>query len=283
MTEEENQSETTSGFYEIDDKLYFTDNKGDMFRLDFDINKKNKIKKSKQQTIKNYIEDENDMTNDTEDITNQQVRENYWHETSQTKLDGSTMMMETRISKCVEAGGTLEECSKKVKSEMKNKGSENTNTEDIEDIKEEEEEEEEEEETKKEDICPKKLDMLKEKAAKYDALQAENESLKGDMKSFQEDFLVLKKEHEDIMKERNEEIEFKRQEKIKQISTDFDIPIEEIQDDTIEELEKFEKRIDMALKRDKEVADGTPTEDMTQYISDMEKRGQELMAKYKLS
>ncbi len=63
------------------------------------------------------------------------------------------------------------------------------------------------------------------------------------------DFLVYKKKIDD--KETTEK-EVSRQKVIKRISHDFDNPEEEMKDDTIDEIEKLEKRLEMALKSDTE-------------------------------
>ena len=78
-------------------------------------------------------------------------------------------------------------------------------------------------------------------------LKAEKEKAENDLELFKADFLKFKKKIDD--KEATE-IEDKRQEVIKRISYDFDMPEEELKDDSMEELKKLEKRLEMALKRD---------------------------------
>ena len=224
---------------------------GSSYELDFDI--KNLIgvestksvqpateeyKSSNEREPPTHKKSESAMENkeqNTQDLTEQQYRESYWKETKQYKLDGSTAMMETRISKCMEATGkSREECSKEVKSEMTKKGSENTNTTDSinEEEKEEKEVEVEKEEKKEEkkdtiekeeikeetkdniEICPDELDILKKKAEKYD------ETVK-DLKHMRE---YIKKSKEKEAKES----EKKLVEKIEKFTNDFVVPDEPI-------------------------------------------------------
>jgi len=167
-------------------------------------------------------------------------------------------MMETRISKCMEATGkSREACSKEVKTRMKKNGSENTNTDTIDkkEIKEADKEStkdkgnkvdniEEEVEADMVDICPKKLDMLTEKAKKWDEQQIEIDDLKKDFKDAM-DYVNKIKEKE------AKDLEVKRQDKIEKLSNDFQIPKSEIENDTIEDLEKTRRRLDFALNTEK--------------------------------
>ena len=91
---ESTELELEPGFYKIEGKTYQIEENGDMYELDFDITPE----KEDKQSIKNNMEKELDMkkdnTPDSEQPTNDTMLEdNYWKETSQTKLDRSTAMM----------------------------------------------------------------------------------------------------------------------------------------------------------------------------------------------
>src|SRR4030066_2553921 len=94
-------TEHDSGFYEIEGKLYYMKNNGDMFEVNLDKETTNDNNNNNQHSIKNYIDKKRNMKDDTkkasqdlsEDLTNQQNEENYWKQTSQTKIDGSVMAM----------------------------------------------------------------------------------------------------------------------------------------------------------------------------------------------
>lgn len=282
-------------FEDIKDKLYVIEQNGEIYKLDFDNNEgvlraeekpdkelQSDTEPSQPPTKKN----EKIMTNEkelSEDITRQQVRENYWHETKETKLDGSTAMMETRIAKCIEAGGTFEECSKKVKAEMKKKGSENTNTEDMD---EEEEVEEEEEETEE------KTDMVEQLKAEKEKLEKEKAKLETDMKSMKDQFAEWGDTMSKIKEERAIELAQKRNEKIKKISKDFQLAEEELKEEALKEiLEKpthdmildfVESILDKAGKRAVDTETLPETEDFTDYLNSAQQEHEKLMAKYDL-
>jgi len=246
---EQDTTDITPGLYNIDGKLHEIDENGDVFELDFDINK----------SIKNNIEEKSDM--ETEDISGKEAYDAYWKETSQTKTDRSTAMMETRISKCMELlGKSWEECSKEVKSRMKKEGSENTNTEDVEEVEETEDSEEESADTV--EVCAKEYDFLKEKYEELKAVQAEKDTMK-------EDFDKVIGLFNKIKEERDAELENKRKEKIAQLSKDFDIPEEELKDDSMEELLKTERRFDFALKKNSETEDVDDESDVYDETEDM--------------
>jgi len=291
MPKQENQEfvPKTNSFYEADGNLYFVKGDGDMYKLDFDISKYlgKDMDKKKKHAIKNKNKNTSDMDKETPlemDLTSKQVEENYWVETSQTKLDGSTAMMETRRSKCVEATGkSMEECSKEVKTRMKKAGSDNTNTTDFDDKekddkkekKEEKGEKEEEEEDKKDfiEICPKELDMLRKKATQLDELKKENEAMKTDF----QDIVGF---YNNLKKERADELEVKRQGKIKQLTKDFNIPETEFENDTMEEIEKSERRLNMGLKKAEEEIE--TTEDMTQLTTDFDAQVAAIKERYRI-
>lgn len=274
-------------FEDIKDKLFVIEEDGDIYKLDFD-NKEGVSRdslgspptKKKKKTMTN----EKELS---EDITQKQVRENYWHETKETKLDGSTAMMETRIAKCIEAGGSFEECSKKVKAEMKKKGSENTNTEDMkeeEEVEKKESEEEAEEEEESED-------MVEQLKAEKEKLEAEKAKLEGDMSSMKEQFAEWGKTMEKIKEERAFELAEKRNAKIKKLSKDFQLAEEELKEEALKEiLEKpthdmildfVESILDKAGKRARD-EDETPVEvDFTDYLNTAEAEHAKLMERYK--
>lgn len=280
----------TNSFYEADGNLYFVKGDGDMYKLDFDISKYlgKDMDKKKKHAIKNKNKNTSDMDKNVPletDLTPAQVEEDYWLETSQTKLDGSTAMMETRISKCQESTGkSREECSKEVKTRMKKAGSDNTNTTDFDDKeKMEKKEDKDEAEEKKEDkdekkdfveICPKELDMLRKKATQLDELKKENESMKND---FQDVVGYVEK----LKKERADELEGKRTDLINKITTDFNVPADEFEKDTIEEVEKSYRILNLGLK--KAEAESEPTkEDMVQLTTDFDAQVAALKDRYRI-
>ena len=209
-----------------------------------------------------------------------------YQETKETKPDGAFSMMERNISECMRKSGnkrSREECAKEVKKIMAKKEMPIIETEDTEDKDKEEEYENEDEDKdkdkkeskdKKEDkkdkkdtveICPKELDMLKEKAKKLDKLEKDFEDLEKDAESnekelteFKADFLKFKGK---IEAEEAKKKEIERQIIIKKLSNDFELPEEELKDDTIEELIKLDKRFGMALKQDSENIDEDIDED----------------------
>ena len=87
------------------------------------------------------------------------------------------------------------------------------------------------------------------------------EKVESELSSFKADFLAFKKK---IDEQEAVEKESKRQEVIKRIAHDFDIPEEEMENDSIEELEKLERRFEMALRRDAEEEEQTDSTDTTQ-------------------
>ena len=296
MSLDKSQIQIDSGFYrDKDGKLLIVDKDGNVVRLDFDIDKLN-LPEQTDQTIKNKnIESESDMdlenSSETTDLTSEQLEENYWVETSKTKFDGSTAMMEKRISGCMEVTGkSREECSKEVKTRMIKEGSDNTNTTDTKDEEEEETEEEEEEEEKTDnadektdtiEICSKELDMLKEKAERLDTIEAELEAEKASKEDMQTQFDKITKIFDVIQAERAEELEIKRQEKIKQISTDFNVPEENLKDKSVKRLEEDMELLDMAIKKNVE-EEGIIEIDMKDLESDFTKRSNALTELYKI-
>ena len=170
-------------------------------------------------------------------------------ETSETKPDGSEAMKERRITQCMEESGkSREACTKEVRKKMHETNAEAVNPEDMkEDIKEETEEVKDTIE-----VCSEEYDFLKRQAEELKVLKAEKEKAENDLELFKADFLKFKKKIDD--KEAGDK-EVSRQEVIKRISYDFDIPEVELKEDSIEELEKLEKRLEMALKRDTKEAE----------------------------
>lgn len=252
MPDQDHQVQFDSGLYRDDDgKLLIIDKHGKYVKLDFDVDKLN-LKKNEESTIKNNIENESDMDlekTSQADMTKEQLEENYWVETSKTKIDGSTAMMEKRISGCMEVTGkSREECSREVKARMKKKGSDNINTTDTSDVKDEENEEDEEDEDEEEDkkdtieICSKEFDMLKAKAERLDTLEAEKEELQYKLDT-------IESKVNTIFEERAKEVENRRLETIKKFSTDFDVPEEKLKDKSIERLEEDMDLINMIVKK----------------------------------
>ena len=239
-------------FYEVDDILYFKPKeKETTFRVDFDESvyksvdgeehdskdtTDSKIKKQKSETKMEKTEAL------TEDLTAQQNEENYWHTTVETKLDGSSVMMETRISKLMEATGmSREKASIEVKKRMKKAGSENTNTEDMtEDAQKKKKGDAEvydgDDKEEGEEVIAKKKEK-KEKEEKKDTLEAKERL------DFLEAFFKENKEKEDSQATRLDALEsslkkYQEQESAKldtqleehilKLATDFLIPEEEV-------------------------------------------------------
>ena len=298
MPDENHQVQFDAGLYKDDDgKLLIIDKNGKYVKLDFDVDKLN-LQKNGDLTIKNNIENESDMdleesSEDTTDLTAEQLEENYWVETLKTKFDGSTAMMEKRISGCMEVTGrSHEECSKEVKARMKKDGSDNTNTTDTSDVKDEEEEMDEEDEEDKKDkkdtkdtveICSKEFDMLKEKAEKLDTIEAELEAEKSSTEDMKKEFGEMKVVFDAIQAEHKTELEIKRQEKIKKLATDFDIPEEYLQEKnkSVERLEEDMALLDMAIKKNAEEEEVIAI-DMNNLESDFTQRANALKERYKI-
>lgn len=276
-------------FKELDDKIYYHAETGDVYELDFDVNNRGIRAPVIQSdfteeppTKKKNIESDGKLKEATskKDLTAQQYEDNYWPETKLTKPDGSYNMMEARIRAKMEATGKSREVvSKEVKARMVKKGSENTNT-DLDDV-DKEEEEEEEEKTDTVEICSKELDMLREKAEQLDTLTEEKEKLEVDLESFKKDFVELKKEFDD---NKATDIESQRQEVIERISHDFVISKEALQEKTLEQLISDEKILDMAVKREKgegEAEEPEHTEDFQARLDFMDAKEKELDERYR--
>jgi len=225
----------------------------------------------------------------SEDLTKKQVEDNYWHTTPVSKLDGSTIMMETRISKCQEATGkSREECANEVKTRMKDAGSENTNTEDLKDAKEEITEDTKDTKEKKEettvDICPKELDMLREKAKKFDEMKEDFEDSKKDMADKVKDLI----EYVDGLKAKeSDKLEKKVEKKIKKYSEDFLIPEEKIKEKIGEEkgekalkiIADFQEMNELAgIKAQTEDKKEVEGYDVETFTTDFEKKSEEILA-----
>jgi hypothetical protein len=272
---------------------------GDLYKTDFDNLEeegvlrdgtshpptKNILKKLSMKLRKKHTSE--DLT---EDLTNKQVEENYYHETKMSKLDGSTAMMETRISKCQEANPekSLEECAKEVKTRMIKAGSENTNTEDLEEVIEEEEITEDTEDAQKTEICPKELDMLREKAKKFDEMKEDFETSKEDMASKVKDLI----EYVDGIKAKEAEKEKQKLEKrTKKFSEDFLISEEKAKED-LKKLKEAKNDLDLieivrdfiegagvkAQSKEEEEAVGY---DVEKFKTDFEKLNEELLEKWR--
>lgn len=274
--------------YSIDKELFYLDNKtGDIFRIDFpeqeelhdnkdeeqdsvdckeedsddDESEEDEEEESEEEESKEDVIDLDLIKNETNAIKNKTIEKGgcdmdfEMKETFETKPDGAESMKERRITQCMEeTGKSRKACTDEVRKKMHKKDAEAVNPEDM------KEGEHEEVETKKEvieeveaekkdtvEICPKELDMLKKDSEELKTLKDENEKTESVLESLKADFLVYKKKIDD--KEEAEK-EFKRQEAIKRISYDFDLPEEDMKEDTIEELEKLESRLEKILKRD---------------------------------
>ena len=263
--------------FEIDNQLYVIDNNdGSIYAIDFDKdkdseipNKDNIIQEDKEQdtqdpvikvteservdvsdpnfekimnhAIKNIKKGENDMDFDKEN-----------HETSEHKPDGSETAKEKRITDCVEkTGKDRKTCTEEVIKKMHKEGAEVTNPEDMKEELEVEKEDIKEEVIEKDtiEVCQKEYDFLKKQAEELKQMKADKEKVESTLESFKADFLKFKGK---IDAKDEAEKEVKRQEVIKRISHDFDIPEEELKEDSKEELEKLESRLELALRRDTE-------------------------------
>lgn len=254
-----NPQSETPGFYEIDNKLYFVKENGDMYELDFDISRnlrkeihqkdfEENLQKNEEHAIKNKNKEVVDMSITDKEIEKQ--TEDALGESKESKPNGSVAAMEKRISDCMEkTGKSREECSKEVKAKMKSEGSENTNTSDT------------------VTICPKELANLREKAGKYDMLEKEHATLQETHKSFTEDFKTWKSKVDVILKERETELEQQRQNKVKQLSHDFDLREDKIKGKTMDRLLEDEELLNDALKRNKSA--DFATEDKFEETKDM--------------
>jgi len=170
-------------------------------------------------------------------------------ETSEIKPDGAMSMMERRITQCMEESGkSREDCTQEVRKKMHEKDEEAPNPEDMkEEVESKDEEDMETEEKDTVEVCSKEYDFLKKQSEELKLMKAEKEKVENEFESFKADFLKFKQRIDE--KEANEK-EISRQEVIKRISYDFDIPEDELKEDSIEELTKLEKRLELALRRD---------------------------------
>lgn len=177
-------------------------------------------------------------------------------ETSETKPDGAMSMMERRITQCMEESGkSRKECTLEVRNKMHEKDEEAPNPEDMEvetEIETKDEEDMKTEEKNTVEVCKDEYDFLKKQSEELKMLKTEKEKVENDFESFKADFTKFKQKIDE--KEANEK-EVNRQEVIKRISYDFDIPEDELKEDSIEELNKLEKRLELALRRDNEDAE----------------------------
>ena len=215
-SEEESEKEDN-----LDENKEKEQNESDVSDPDLNINLKNAIKNKKKGGC--------DM-----DFEN---KEN--HETSEHKPDGSEAAKERLITQCMEKSGkSREACTKEVRKKMHETDAEAVNPEDMKD-------ESEEKETV--EVCTKEYDFLKKESEELKALKDEKEKADNNLESLKADFLVYKKKVDD--KEASEK-EVERQEVIKRISYDFDIPEEKLKDKTIEQLLDNEEILELGLKRD---------------------------------
>ena len=257
-------------FHNGEEGLYFHSNEdGKTYRVDFDktvYKRMDGVESGSKDTTVNKKKIEDEMKNkehNSEDLTKQQYEENYWKTTDETKLDGSTLMMETRISKCVEATGkSREECSKEVKARMKKEGSENTNTKDMDNSDENVEIENVEIETPEEPEADKEdtIEVCKEKFDFLESFYEENKEKEATMSArldALESTIIKYKEKE------AEKIEETLEKRIVQFSTDFIIPEEEVRKnlagrkgkDGIKFIEDMEGLINLAVKKEEKPKD----------------------------
>lgn len=232
----------------------------------------------------------------TTDLTAQQNEENYWHTTVETKLDGSTLMMETRISKLMEATGmSREKASKEVKKRMKKAGSENTNTEDMtEDAHkadkevydaEEKEEKEEEKEEKTEDKETEKKDTLEVPKERIDFLEAFFNEHKEEEKTQAARLDVLEETIKKYQEQEAEKLNTELDERILKFATDFLVPEEEVikklegrkGKDGLKYVQDLEDIINLSSKKPEDnKSDGTF--DATDFLAQAEAQAQKVRA-----
>lgn len=273
--------------------LFKPENDTTTYRVDFD---NEQVKKTHSVELpENKKKNESEMESEEHtDLTEQQYEENYWKTTKESKLDGSTVMMETRISKCMEATGkSREECSKEVKARMKKAGSENTNTEDMEE-KEDKEEigEEEEKEDMDENPETEELNVVKIEKEKLDFLEKFYEENKDvdieSLKSLKTDFDNLKKVIDKYEAERAEKLEEQVNERISKYSKDFFTPEEEIRkklkengklkgEKALKFIQDMEDLLTFAVKKNKDEEEGVV--DTTDYLSKAEAEWQKISSK----
>lgn len=216
--------------------------------------------------------------NNTDDLTEQQYQDNYWRENKYYKEDGSTVMMETRRSKCAEAdnGKEFGECSKEVKTRMVKAGSENTMKETL-DIEEEKEEETTDDNTT---VCKKKLDFLEK-------FYEDNKEKVKIIPEIEKKLDMMTTDYTRWKKAEDEKISKKVDKRIKKLSEDFLISEEKIRakigentgKEAIRIINDFRELIEEAGvkvqgKEEEEVVEYN-TEDL---MSDFEKQREEILA-----
>jgi len=245
-----------------------------------------KIKKTKSET-------KMENTEAHTDLTAQQNKDNYWHTTKETKLDGSTVMMETRISKLMEATGmSREAASKEVKKRMKKAGSENTNTEDM---TEDAQKKEKKEKVYDDDDKEEGEEVEADKSEKKDTLE---ETKRKERFDFLEAFFNENKEKEDKSAARLDALEAtikqyqelesakldtQLEERILKFATDFLVPEEEIVKkldgkkgkEGLKYVQDLEDILNLSSKKPEDKkADGTY--DMTDYLAQAETQAQKV-------
>lgn len=304
-TFEEEEDVTDLGDYineNVGQHTFILTKEGDLFKTDFDNLEelKQKLKEgvsraevsdiddtdqppTKKKKIRNMLKKKKHTSHD---LTEKQYEENYWKENDYYKLDGSTAMMETRISKCQEAKGkSREECAKEVKTRMKKAGSENTNTEDL----------MEDAEDKKTEVCKDKLDFLEkfyeENKEKIETIEEQKKDMKERMDLMETDYNRWKEsEAKKLVK--------KLDKKVKQYSEDFVMTEEKIRKDyLIDPITKKDMTVEKALaelKRMRKLATDLGTkpesseeeEKMVEYnaedfMTDFEKQKEEALAEWR--
>jgi len=255
------------------------------------VYKRDKIDTTDSKKNKTKSETKMENTEARTDLTAQQNEANYWHTTKETRLDGSTLMMETRISKWMEATGkSREEASKEVKKRMKNAGSENTNTEDTIDTTEdaqgdkkiEEEKVEEKVEEKKEEVEKKDtLEVPKERLDFLESFFKEHKDEESNMAT-RLDFLesTIKKYQEQEAKKLDTELE----ERIVKFATDFLVPEEEVLKkldgkkgkEGIKYVQDLEDILNLSSKKPEDKTDGNF--DTTDYLARAEEQAVKVRA-----
>lgn len=279
-------------FLEVDDILYYkVSNDNTTYRVDFDksvYKRMDGVKQgSKDTTDKKKKIEENDLERQVhEDLTMEQVEENYWVETPETEIDGSFAMFETRVAKEMEARGIpREQARKEVKRKLAQKGVSVINTDDmtgdidkaIDEVEEVKEAEEEEKSEDKEDF---KEDM--------ENLKKENEQLKQDLEESKKANESMKSEFKETLdfvdkmkKDYEAKLEKERQDKIKQMVNDFiGVTEDSLKDKTMKELEDTENILTMAIKKDTK-DDNDETHDFQGHLDLIEAKGKELQDRYR--
>lgn len=292
LEEYQEKLKKAQGYYEKDGKLLFQDDMGEQFEIDFDINKFMQNKKNNEQVYKSSFSEPpvnknmNDESKPTtskpqkEDLTKEQY-DAYWEKNGNYLQDGSVANQEHLASMCQETEGkSREECLSEVKNkmdkELEQKIAKKDMTNDAKDEK---------DKPKKVEVCEKELDMLRNKALKLDTLDqvAKNlATLEEKAKSLTELETKLEKDLKEKETKIATEKEIIRQDKIKKMAIDFQLPVDKLKNLSEEKISEFSELLTLAIR--KPVAtDEKQTIDMTAYMTANEKKAKALDDLYRIT